>query len=148
MADEVRTVKTDPDPTVAVKEAMNLAIKNLDEKLEQRFTSMEKAVVLAREEVKTANTDLARANQEALKTALDARTETAKKMDAAIEDTNRRVEVLTERVNVWTGQDARANVAKADRGADTQRMISVIMMLVGLAGIILAVVTLVSKGPS
>jgi hypothetical protein len=51
--DEVRSVVvTDPDPTVAVKEALELAIKNLDDKIDRRFQGNDQATVLAREELK------------------------------------------------------------------------------------------------
>lgn len=45
-------VVTNPDPTVAVKEALELAIRNLDEKIDLRFQSIENATDLAREESK------------------------------------------------------------------------------------------------
>lgn len=49
---ELPTVVTNPDPTAAVKEALELAIKNLDAKIDLRFLSIERATVLAREESK------------------------------------------------------------------------------------------------
>lgn len=47
-----KIVVTNPDPTAAVKEALELAIKNLDEKIDGRFQAIEQATTLAREESK------------------------------------------------------------------------------------------------
>ena len=44
-------VKTNPDPTEAVKEALTLAIKNLSERISNQFDSNDRAVMLAREEL-------------------------------------------------------------------------------------------------
>jgi len=45
-------VKTNPDPTEAVKEALTLAIKNLDDKFASQFRANDAAVILARQELK------------------------------------------------------------------------------------------------
>jgi hypothetical protein len=42
-------IKTDPDPTEAVKEALTLAIKNADEKFALRLEAMDRAVLLLQE---------------------------------------------------------------------------------------------------
>lgn len=47
-----KIVVTNPDPTAAVKEALELAIRNLDEKIDGRFLAIEQATSLAREESK------------------------------------------------------------------------------------------------
>lgn len=47
----VEIVKTNPDPTEAVKEALTLAIKNLSEKIGNQFDANDRAVALARDEL-------------------------------------------------------------------------------------------------
>lgn len=50
--DDASVVTTNPDPTAAVKEAVTLAIKNLEEKIEGRFVGNDEAVKLARDELR------------------------------------------------------------------------------------------------
>jgi hypothetical protein len=101
-------VKTNPDPTEAVKEALTLAIKNLDDKLTLRFDLNDKAVALAREEVKTAAAELAKANSEALKFALATATESSSKLAESFKSdskaTNEKIDRLTSRMDTGEGK--------------------------------------------
>jgi hypothetical protein len=101
-------VKTNPDPTEAVKEALTLAIKNLDDKLSLRFDLNDKSVALAREEVKTAAAELAKANSEALKFALATATESSSKLAESFKSdskaTNEKIDRLTSRMDTGEGK--------------------------------------------
>lgn len=105
---ERAVVVTDPDPTERVKEALELAIKNLDEKFDRRLQGIDTATVLAREELKEklialqstltnaakeradANKDLVekleKSNQSALAAALLTQKEGAGKTEVALGD--------------------------------------------------------------
>jgi chromosome segregation ATPase len=140
MVDRDRVVVTDPDPTEAVKEALTLAIKNLDEKLSQRLDQNDKAVELAREEVKTAARDLAKANADALDAALKTTTNSASKLAESFETankaTNEKIDRLTERINIWTGRDNTAADSKTDRTTDKGQALVMISILIALAAFV------------
>jgi hypothetical protein len=132
-------VVTHPDPTEAVKEALNLAIKNLNDQVSQRFDSNDKAVELAREEVKTAARDLAKANADALDAALKTTSAAASKLAESFETankaTNEKIDRLTERINIWTGRD---NTVDANKG----QTINLAALVIGLGGVVVAIIAL------
>jgi hypothetical protein len=136
-------VTTNPDPTEAVKEALTLAIKNLDDKLTQRMDLNAKAVELAREEVKTAARDLAKANADALDAALKTTTNSATKLAESFETankaTNEKIDRLTERINIWTGRDTTTDADKHDRSTDKSQAVAVAAALIALAALGVAV---------
>jgi hypothetical protein len=142
--DNTRIVVTDPDPTVAVKEALTLAIKNLDDKITQRLAANDKAVELAREEVKTAAGDLAKSQAEALAAALKATTDSNTKLEQSFEKsniaTNEKIDRLTERINIWTGRDNTVNANKQDRSTGKDQSIALAAMLIALAALVFGVV--------
>jgi tetrahydromethanopterin S-methyltransferase subunit B len=144
MADNVRTVVTDPDPTEAVKEALTLAIKNLDEKITQRLNANDKAVELAREEVKTAARDLAKSQADALEAALKATTDANTKLEQSFEKsnqaTNEKIDRLTERINIWTGRDNTEITSKQDRSTDKSQTVALAAVFIALAALIFGVV--------
>jgi molecular chaperone DnaK (HSP70) len=148
MANGDKVVTTNPDPTDAVKEAMTLAIGNLEKQVTQRLDDNAKAVTLAREEVKAAAAELAKANSEALaaalKTTTDAATKLAESFDSTNKATNEKIDRLTERINVWTGQDVRAIENKSERTSERGQGLSAIMAIVGMGGLVLAVLTYVA----
>jgi hypothetical protein len=106
-----------PDPTEAVKEALTLAIKNLESKIIDRFEANEKAVTLARQELKdqiiainqsiaekfVANKDLvdqlAKANAVALSAALSTQKESAAKSEGAIGELLKQLQLNYEAAN-------------------------------------------------
>ena len=121
-------VKTNPDPTEAVKEALTLAIKNLDEKFAARFSANDHAVSIAREEQKAqllafketvagqfsankelvdqlarANKDLvdqlSKANSVALQAALSTQKESAAKSELAIGELLKQLQLNYETAN-------------------------------------------------
>jgi hypothetical protein len=121
-------VKTNPDPTEAVKEALTLAIKNLDEKFASRFAANDAAVILARDELKAqlaalkttidgqfssnkelvdqlarANKDLvdqlSKANSVALQAALSTQKESAAKSELAIGELLKQLQLNYETAN-------------------------------------------------
>jgi hypothetical protein len=139
-----RIVVTDPDPTVAVKEALTLAIKNLDDKLSQRFDGNDKAVELAREEVKIAARDLAKSQADALEAALKTTTDANTKLEQSFQSsntaTNEKIDRLTERINIWTGRDNTADASKQDRTTDKSQLIALGAMLIAAAALIFGVI--------
>jgi predicted nucleotide-binding protein (sugar kinase/HSP70/actin superfamily) len=134
-----KIIKTDPDPTEAVKEALTLAIENLRREVNQRFDSNDKAVALAREEVKTSAAELAKANSEALKFALTTATDSSSKLGESFKidskATNEKIDRLTERINIWTGRDSNVIETKSDRVAEVKQ--SWIMVSIAIAAIAL-----------
>lgn len=142
-------VKTNPDPTEAVKEAVTLAIKNLDDKISQQFVSNDRAVALAREEVKTAAAELAKANSEALKFALTTATDAASKLSDSFKSdskaTNEKIDRLTERINIWTGRDNSVVEGKQDRSTDKGQTIAMISVLIALAALAASVVLALTR---
>ena len=136
-------VKTNPDPTEAVKEALTLAIKNLDDKVTQRFDLNDRSVALAREEVKTAAAELAKANSEALKFALATATESSSKLAESFKSdskaTNEKIDRLTERINIWTGRDNSAVENKQDRSTDKGQTIALGSALIALVALAVVV---------
>jgi hypothetical protein len=142
-------VKTNPDPTEAVKEALTLAIKNLDDKVSQRFELNDKGVALAREEVKTAAAELAKANSEALKFALATATESSSKLAESFKSdskaTNEKIDRLTERINIWTGRDHSAVENKQDNRSDKGQTLVIIAVLVAVGSLVLSIVLAVLK---
>jgi len=144
-SDSGAVVKTDPDPTDAVREALTLAIKNLDEKITQRLDASDKAVELARDEVKNSARDLAKANADALEAALKTTTNSASKLAESFETankaTNEKIDRLTERINIWTGRDVSAVDNKQDRTSDKSQAMFLISVLIALAALVVTVVT-------
>jgi hypothetical protein len=131
-------VVTNPDPTAAVKEALELAIKNLDEKINGRFEAIEGATVLAREELKeklgamqrtlegsaneraSANKDLvdqlAKANQVALTAALQTQKESAAKSELAMADMLKQLQNSFETSNKATNEKIDRLTSRLDTG--------------------------------
>jgi hypothetical protein len=131
-------VVTDPDPTVAVKEALELAIKNLDDKIDRRFQGIDQATALARDELKdklialqstltnaaneraTANKDLVekleKANQIALTAALQTQKESAAKSELGIADLLKQLQVSFETANKATNEKIDRLTSRLDTG--------------------------------
>jgi hypothetical protein len=131
-------VVTDPDPTVAVKEALELAIKNLDEKIDRRFQGIDQATVLARDvlgerlsalqstltnaanERYSTNKDLVekleRANQIALTAALQTQKESAAKSELGIADLLKQLQVSFETANKATNEKIDRLTSRLDTG--------------------------------
>jgi Ser-tRNA(Ala) deacylase AlaX len=135
-------IKTDPDPTEAVQAALTLAIKNLDDKLTQRFDLNDTAVKLAREEVKTAAAELSKANSEALKFALTTATATSEELAKSFKSdssaTNEKIDRLTERINIWTGRDHTVDSNRQDRTTDKGQLMTMVALGIALASLIVA----------
>lgn len=131
------------DPTEAAKEALTLAIKNLDEKVTQRLDASDKAVTLAREEVKTAARDLAKSQADALEAALKATTEANTKLEKSFDTsniaTNEKIDRLTERINIWTGRDGIVSETKTDKSTDKRDYIALLAVGVALAALLFTV---------
>jgi len=144
MADPDQIVKTNPDPTEAVKEALTLAIKNLDEKISQRLDASDKAVELAREEVKTAARDLAKSQADALDAALKATTDANTKLEQTFYNsngaTNEKIDRLTERINIWTGRDNTVDAGKQERSAEKGQGIMLLSASIAFAALVLGAV--------
>jgi hypothetical protein len=127
-------VKTDPDPTEAVKEALTLAIKNLSMQVSSQFHSNDKAVVLAREELASqlgamiltidgkfaANKDLvdqlAKANAVALTAALSTQKESAAKSEVAVGDMLKQLQASFETANRTTNEKIDRLTSRMDTG--------------------------------
>jgi hypothetical protein len=150
-------VKTNPDPTEAVKEALTLAIKNLDEKFAHRFDASDAAVLLARQELKDqlialdsniankflSNKDLVDqlgvANAAALSAALLTQKEMANKSEAAAADTNKatneKIDRITSRLDMGEGRGFGVDASKQDRTTDKGQLIAVISVVIALAAL-------------
>lgn len=122
-----KIVVTNPDPTEAVKEALTLAIKNLEDKVFSRFAQNEKAVELARDELRdqltaaaTANEklvdQLAKANQVALTAALSTQKESAAKSELATADLIRQLQAAFETANRATNEKIDRLTSRLDLG--------------------------------
>ena len=133
-----RVVVTNPDPTEAVKEALELAIKNLDEKIAERFLSINQATILAREELKDklvamqrtlegsaneralANKDLvdqlAKANQVALTAALQTQKESAAKSELGMAEMLKQLQVTFEGSSKATNEKIDRLTSRLDTG--------------------------------
>jgi len=128
------TVKTNPDPTDAVREALTLAIKNLTENINNQFDADAKAVVLAREELAAqlaamvmtidgkfaANKDLvdqlAKANAVALSAALQTQKESAAKSEVSIGDLIKQLQASQETANRVTNEKIDRLTSRMDTG--------------------------------
>jgi len=131
-------VVTNPDPTVAVKEALELAIKNLDDKIDRRFQGIEQATALARDEQKeklialketlqnaaaekaSSNKDLVekleKANQVALTAALQTQKESAAKSELSMADLLKQLQVSFETANKATNEKIDRLTSRLDTG--------------------------------
>lgn len=131
-------VVTDPDPTDAVREALTLAIKNLEEKVDARFISSDEATKLAREELRekladlksgiqgaadaerVANKDLVekleRVGQAALSAALLTQKESAAKSELAMADQLRQLQNAFEAANKATNEKIDRLTSRLDMG--------------------------------
>jgi hypothetical protein len=127
-------VKTNPDPTEAVKEALTLAIKNLDDKFAARFAANDAAVLLARQELKDqlialdsniagkflSNKDLVdqlgEANAAALGAALLTQKEIANKSETATADSLRQLQTSFETANKATNEKIDRLTSRLDTG--------------------------------
>lgn len=125
--DDKKTVVTDPDPTEAVKEALTLAIRNLEDKFDRRFEQNDEAVKLARAELRdqlqaaaTANEklvdQLAKANQVALTAALQTQKESAAKSELSIADIIRQLQAAFESANKATNEKIDRLTSRLDLG--------------------------------
>ena len=134
MATKSEIVRTDPDPTEAVKEALTLAIKNLDEKFHARFVHLEIATVLARKELgerldsfgstiserflanKTLVDQLAQANSVALNAALQTQEKSAAKSEIAMADIVKQLQVNFDTANKATNEKIDRLTSRLDTG--------------------------------
>ena len=127
-------VKTNPDPTLAVKEALELAVKNMDEKFDIRFKHIESATILARTELGErldafgvtiserflANEklvdQLAKANAVALSAALQTQKESAAKSEVAMADLLKQLQVSFDTANKATNEKIDRLTSRLDTG--------------------------------
>ena len=132
--DNAAIIKTDPDPTTAVKEALTLAIKNLDEKFAAQITGINDGIKLAREELKgqltalssniaerfLANKDLvdqlSKANASALAAALLTQKEGAAKDTAGTGDLLRQLQAGVDSANKATNEKIDRLTSRLDTG--------------------------------
>lgn len=154
-------VKTNPDPTEAVKEALTLAIKNLSDKINGQFDANDKAVVLAREELAAnlaamistidgkfaANKDLvdqlAKANAVALSAALQTQKESAAKSEISIGDLIKQLQGSQETANRVTNEKIDRLTSRMDTGeGKTKGAGDLWGYLVGLVGLAVAAAAL------
>lgn len=154
-------VKTNPDPTEAVKEALTLAIKNLSDKIGAEFTANDKAVSLAREELAeqlaamvltidgkfAANKDLvdqlAKANAVALSAALQTQKESAAKSEVSGGDLLKQLQASFETANRTTNEKIDRLTSRMDTGeGKTKGAGDLWGYLVGLVGLAVAATAL------
>lgn len=154
-------VKTNPDPTEAVKEALTLAIKNLSELVNNEFAANDKAVTLARKELEAqltamvltidgkfaANKDLvdqlAKANAVALSAALQTQKESAAKSEISIGDLIKQLQGSQETANRVTNEKIDRLTSRMDTGeGKTKGAGDLWGYLVGLVGLAVAATAL------
>lgn len=154
-------VKTNPDPTEAVKEALTLAIKNLSDKINGQFDANDKAVILARDELGAqlgalistidgkfaANKDLvdqlAKANAVALSAALQTQKESAAKSEVSVGDLLKQLQVSFETANRTTNEKIDRLTSRMDTGeGKTKGAGDLWGYLVGLVGLAVAATAL------
>lgn len=154
-------VKTNPDPTEAVKEALTLAIKNLSDKIGAEFVANDKAVALAREELASqlsamvltidgkfaANKDLvdqlAKANAVALSAALQTQKESAAKSEVSVGDLLKQLQASFETANRTTNEKIDRLTSRMDTGeGKTKGAGDLWGYLVGLVGLAVAATAL------
>jgi len=134
MSDLEKIVVTNPDPTVAVKEALTLAIKNLSSQINSRIDANDRAVTLARDELAStlsamvltidgkfaANKDLvdqlAKANAVALTAALSTQKESAAKSEVAIGDMLKQLQASFVTANQTTNEKIDRLTSRMDTG--------------------------------
>lgn len=166
-------VVTNPDPTVAVKDALELAIKNLDEKIDLRFQSVEKATILARDEAKEKLTalketiqglanervasnkelvdQLGKANSTALTAALmtqeKGQAQLKQSFDEANKATNEKIDRIISRLDLGEGRTGGAidtrQTSRQDIQETRQGMDSTRTLIFALIGVGLVVVTII-----
>lgn len=145
---ELPVVVTNPDPTAAVKEALELAIRNLDEKMSGRFKANDDAIALARGELKdqllailsTINDkfianeklvdQLGKANSTALTAALQTQEKSAAKSEQLIGDLIKQLKASSDETNKATNEKIDRLTSRLDlgeggtRGASDNRQMS------------------------
>jgi hypothetical protein len=127
-------VKTNPDPTEAVKEALTLGLDNLDKKIADKFSAIDKATNLARDELNdklaatmetikgmfSANKDLvdqlAKANAVALQAALQTQKESAAKSEVAVGDLLKQLQNSFDTANRATNEKIDRLTSRLDTG--------------------------------
>lgn len=127
-------VVTNPDPTQAVKEALELAVKNLDEKISGRFKANDDATTLARHELKdqllailsTINEkfianeklvdQLGKANSTALTAALQTQEKSAAKSEQLIGDLIKQLKLSFDETNKATNEKIDRLTSRLDLG--------------------------------
>lgn len=158
-----QVVKTNPDPTEAVKEALTLAIKNLSDKIATQFDSNDRAVVLARDELAAqlgamvitidgkfaANKDLvdqlAKANAVALTAALSTQKESAAKSEVAVGDMLKQLQASFETANRTTNEKIDRLTSRMDTGEGKSRGAGDTWgWIFGSAGMLMAAVAIIS----
>ena len=168
--DEVRSVVvTDPDPTAAVKEALELAIRNLDDKIDRRFQGIDQATVLAREELKDklqalkatitdaadaraeANKDLVEKLERSIQTALQAALTTQKEFieqlqktfEASNKVTNEKIDRLTSRLDTGEGRIGGVDDNRRDSRQQTRDAVDYRQYILAFIAVILGVAALI-----
>lgn len=158
---ENRIVVTDPDPTVAVKEALELAIRNLDEKLAERFRGNDSAIALARNELRDqlivmddrindkfiANEklvdQLGRANSTALTAALQTQekgqAQLKQSFDEANKATNEKIDRLTSRLDLGEGRIGGVTVTRQSVDSTRNFILALIGTVLVATGIIVSI---------
>jgi hypothetical protein len=127
-------VVTNPDPTTAVKEALELAVENLSKEIELRFKARDTATEVAAgvlieklgamssgiNDKFTANKDLvdqlAKANATALSAALQTQKESAAKFEAAVADLIKQLQVSFDTANKATNEKIDRLTSRLDLG--------------------------------
>jgi hypothetical protein len=127
-------VVTNPDPTTAVKEALELAVENLSKEIELRFKARDTATEVAADvlidklaamasginDKFTANKDLvdqlAKANATALSAALQTQKESAAKFEAAVADLIKQLQVSFDTANKATNEKIDRLTSRLDLG--------------------------------
>lgn len=142
MVEPRKEVVTNPDPTEAVKEALTLAIRNLQDRVYDQFRTNEAAIILARGELKdqliainstindkfSSNKELVdqlgKANAVALSAALETQKDLLKQLqisfETSIKSVNEKIDRLTSRMDTSQGTVEGGTSTRHDAREDTR----------------------------
>lgn len=139
-------VVTNPDPTTAVKEALELAIKNLSHEMDLRFEAIKDTAIAAASANRELVSQLATANATALNAALQTSNDLIKQLQISFETankaTNEKIDRLTSRLDLGQGGFINSNDLRRDHREDardtTKQGVDNRALIIAIVGVVVA----------